>query len=436
LEREADVMGSKSQEINGIRNRVSPVYSDHLASQTDTPVQRVVKIRADAKTGQWKYYSDRDPEKTLYDTQEEAKKAEIKLQATGKASSFPSYNADVRPPTAYSYAASHPTNDVSNEQGPHVVAYGAVEAALESSKQDIKDIFTEQVRSPDDVEKHLKMTLKSLLEGKKPNRTVQAQVDRMVYDYTAIYNYVIELIKSDAEGNKKEILEYIKWLINVDPQSSTNWPAKFRNRKYSVPKKKISGKGEDRDITNPKNVDTKSAYSDEAMKLWKKRKRLVESEDIFESEENEKKTTDISSSRERKKSRKIEEEIDLEDKIDIFNIHGINYAVNDPRIRDGGECFWDTLRHYGLSNDLLIKAVDNASNGVVIDSDVFLDRVDSLIQEMNKLGANIRIIIDIFDIGTGKAIDQKTHGKGEKTIQIGFAIDPETSLGHFVPPYE
>ena len=80
--------------------------------------------------------------------------------------------------------------------------------------------------------------------------------------------------------------------------------------------------------------------------------------------------------------------------------------------------------------------MENDSNGVVIDSAVFLDQLDSLIREMNKLGANITIIIDIFDIGTGKEIDQKTHGKGEKTIRIGFAIDPETSLGHFVPPYE
>lgn len=229
------------------------------------PLQRVIKTKTDRTTGEWVYYSDRDKDRTTYETRELALAAEAELkQPLG----HPQYDARNRPPTMYSYAESHPTNEVSNLQGPHVVGYGAVDEALTNSKLELKVIFNEQVRSPTEVEEHINEAVTS------SSKNVKSQIYRFLTDYTEVYNHVIDLIL--GEENDAEALDYIKWLVNTDPRSSTNWATRLRKGKsYKVPKNKLKYKNESRDISESKNVDMLSADSESGRALWAIRKKLT-----------------------------------------------------------------------------------------------------------------------------------------------------------------
>lgn len=236
------------------------------------PVQRVLKKIANPITGEWEYYSDRDPDQIRYATPELAAAAEAALPSPLDPVT---YNAKTRPPTMFTYADKHPTNTVSNvRQGPHVVGYAAVDKAFDDSRKYFGTIFREQVRSPGEVIDQIMDKLGKLMRKK----VVASQVERFESDYTAVFVRVLDLLE-DESANEVELTSRIKWLINADPRSSTNWKTRFSvGKSYRVPKSKIGGKGETDDLTDPVNVDTKSADSAKATALWETRKLMLDSE--------------------------------------------------------------------------------------------------------------------------------------------------------------
>jgi hypothetical protein len=121
--------------------------------------------------------------------------------------------------------------------------------------------------------------------------------------------------------------------------------------------------------------------------------------------------------------------------VDVFKPFGTPFAVNDPSIRSLGECFWDTLRRHGISEEELTIAAK--MSGLTVDKDVFLDRAGAFIDDINKIkGTNFRLLVDQFNIKTGEGLTQSELGSGGGSfILIGFAVDPDSRLGHFIPPY-
>jgi len=121
--------------------------------------------------------------------------------------------------------------------------------------------------------------------------------------------------------------------------------------------------------------------------------------------------------------------------LDVFRPFGTPFAVNDPSIRSLGECFWDTFRRHGFSEQDLINAAMKA--GLTVDQHVFLDRAAAFIDAINEAkGTTYRLLVDQFDIKTGKGLEQSRLGSASGPfIPIGFAVDLESGQGHFIPPY-
>lgn len=255
----------------------SPVHRV-ATSPNEPPIQRVVMRIANATTGAWEYVSDIDPSQTRYATAELAQAAENALTTPMAPET---YGAEQRPPTMFTYADKHPTHVLGSvRQGPHVVGYGAVDQAFDESEKYFSTIFREQVRTPAEVTQHVIDKLGKL----KDRPTIAGQIERYFFDYEAVYNRVLVML-ADEVTHEEELTSRIKWLMNVDPRSSTNWKTRFSvGKSYRVPKSKIGGKGETTDLSDPVNVDTKSAGGDEARSLWETRKLLLDSEESSGSE--------------------------------------------------------------------------------------------------------------------------------------------------------
>ncbi|MBB2483671.1 hypothetical protein H5407_00365 [Mitsuaria sp. WAJ17] len=121
--------------------------------------------------------------------------------------------------------------------------------------------------------------------------------------------------------------------------------------------------------------------------------------------------------------------------VDVFIPFGTPFAVNDPSIRSLGECFWDTFRQHGLTEEELGDAAKQA--GLTVDQHVFLDTAGAFIDAINEIkGTTYRLRVDQFDIKTGDGLKQSELGSGGgPLIPIGFAVDRDTGQGHFIPPY-
>jgi|LakMenEpi03Aug12_release.lakeMendotaPanAssembly.Ray.scaffolds.fasta_scaffold00181_52 hypothetical protein len=115
-------------------------------------------------------------------------------------------------------------------------------------------------------------------------------------------------------------------------------------------------------------------------------------------------------------------------------ISGRNYSPNVIGIRDGGECFWDTLRvRYGFTEQQLRDAA--RATGVIYEQHMFVDQIANFVQNLSRIiGRNIQIVLDEFDIFTLRYLNSRTYGAGDVIVHIGFFIDQEGGNGHFVPP--
>lgn len=121
--------------------------------------------------------------------------------------------------------------------------------------------------------------------------------------------------------------------------------------------------------------------------------------------------------------------------VDVFKPFSTPFAVNDPSIRSLGECFWDTFRRHGFTEEALIDAAKKA--GLTVNQHVFLDRAGAFIDAINEIkGTTYRLRVDQFDIKTGEGLEQSELGSGDGPfIPIGFAVDQDNGQGHFIPPY-
>lgn len=118
--------------------------------------------------------------------------------------------------------------------------------------------------------------------------------------------------------------------------------------------------------------------------------------------------------------------------VDVFKVNGTRYAANDPRIRSGGECFWDTMRHYGFGNGDLQAAADTA--GAAYDGHVYEDQVWPIIQALAaRTGQNYRLVLDRFTIA-GASLGQTARGGDGPVLHVGFMVAPDAQ-GHYVPRY-
>ena len=121
-----------------------------------------------------------------------------------------------------------------------------------------------------------------------------------------------------------------------------------------------------------------------------------------------------------------------EDDEDAIVYAGRTFRPNTDGIRDGGECFWDTMTHYGVGRRELRTAARTA--GLQIDQHVDARDIANLLTAINGQRArNERISIRLvtFDLIRLRAQAAVTIGQGPVRLYVGlFNHEGE---GHYVP---
>ena len=109
------------------------------------------------------------------------------------------------------------------------------------------------------------------------------------------------------------------------------------------------------------------------------------------------------------------------------------YTPNRHGIGDLGQCFWDTMKSYGISDSDLQQAANTTS--LTIGKDVNEDEIFSFLTTLSTFtGQAYKLNIDRIDLMNLKYLETLSHGDGQVEINIGFFFDLNTGLGHYVPP--
>jgi hypothetical protein len=115
-------------------------------------------------------------------------------------------------------------------------------------------------------------------------------------------------------------------------------------------------------------------------------------------------------------------------------INGRWFSPNTEDIRDGGECVWDTLRSYEISDEHLALAADDA--GLTVDVHVNDDQVWPLLQALEpRTGRTYHLRLERINLVTLAPLGTLLKGDGEIQIVIGMFDDPFSGGGHYVPPH-
>lgn len=157
--------------------------------------------------------------------------------------------------------------------------------------------------------------------------------------------------------------------------------------------------------------------------------------DAFEPDSDDNEQAAESSPRDRKDRGRRKRPASAEFRDDRAMAADRTYLPTHPRVRDGGQCLWDTLRHYGVSDDALARAAGAA--GLTLDQHVYNNQIWPLLGELSRItGATYRLNIDYFDVASPNLAHYHTvsRGHGATTINIGFFVHRDTGQGHYVPP--
>jgi hypothetical protein len=118
--------------------------------------------------------------------------------------------------------------------------------------------------------------------------------------------------------------------------------------------------------------------------------------------------------------------------VDEATVHGRRYRVHVAGVREAGECFWDTLRHYGISNANIITAAGQA--GLAVDHHVNVDQMAGFFARLATVtGTTYRVNLDIINMMNLQPISSHRIVNGVTVINIGLFANPQDGLGHFVP---
>lgn len=212
------------------------------------PIQRYVMQRA-TPTG-WKYCSSFAQE-TLYDTEQEAHAADVRL-ARGDVSEW---QHGERFPTLYTYTHTRPTSQIGTApQGPHTVPHVLVDEAFGrlSHRDEFLMAFYEQVPSPDDV--------RAIILKEKGGKfgEIDTEVERFLYDYTAIYDSVETAIWND-QTSLKVIQQQLRQMLERNPYATYGWKSKT-----SASRRSLKGKGERKGKKFRDSVDSGGGWRDQS----------------------------------------------------------------------------------------------------------------------------------------------------------------------------
>ena len=118
------------------------------------------------------------------------------------------------------------------------------------------------------------------------------------------------------------------------------------------------------------------------------------------------------------------------DHSNIFKINGKFYNIADPRIRNDGQCLWDTLQLFGVQVVHLQNAALNIQ-GVTYGDYVAVDQLNDIVTYLNDIGYSLMLNINTFGY-QGNLISNHIIGNGATIYQLGLVVDSH-GMGHFIP---
>lgn len=241
LENEADVMGAKALQMKE-KDNFGLKENNSLSSS-------VAQLQVFQKhNGKW--YTDLDPD-TEYDTQQEALDYEQNMPV-------PDPITGGRAPTLFTFMSTKSHNKLSSRgipQGPHTVGHAALSRALFESegKIDIKHVISEQVITPEEWRDIVIKEFDGKIEFDGESE-VSLKLIRAYNHYNGLYQELMRCVRGESTENKYDLIEE---LIQLHPYTVY----KFTDPS-SVNKKDLKYKGENSDLSNPKNIDHRGKFKD------------------------------------------------------------------------------------------------------------------------------------------------------------------------------
>lgn len=117
---------------------------------------------------------------------------------------------------------------------------------------------------------------------------------------------------------------------------------------------------------------------------------------------------------------------------DIYTADGFEYTPNHPHVRDGGECFWDSLRRYSISEANLAQAAK--MTGIQVDQHVNYADTFQFIRNLGiVMHAPFALLITEFNYGDPRPQGTRLEGNGY-VIRLAYYHMASEADGHFVPP--
>ena len=272
LEKEADQMGAKALQLGqsapSDQKQELSAGPENSTTQLKSVAQRVVK--QDGKSG--KYYSDMDPS-VDFDTYKEAQDYELEMDA-------PEPISGGRAPTLYTYMSTKSHCKMSSRgipQGPHTVGYSALTNALFNAKISLENLIAEQVPSP---EEWVELVVKEfgddeIISGKTET---SLRLLRAYRSYNGLWQLLQKILRKESDENP---IDVIHELMQMGPFAVYGYvnPSKIK-------KKHLKGKGENSDLSDPKNIDRLGKFKnkEEYQESIDYRLDLLDDDFVFEEE--------------------------------------------------------------------------------------------------------------------------------------------------------
>jgi len=119
---------------------------------------------------------------------------------------------------------------------------------------------------------------------------------------------------------------------------------------------------------------------------------------------------------------------------DVVKWGGHRFSPNTEGVRDVGQCFWDTLRSYGIHHNTLRAAATAAD--VEFEEDMDAQDLAPFIENLQGRGYDYSLRLVTFNIFTLRhlhTVDVGEEGEDTKRLYIALFFDPEERRGHYVP---
>ena len=462
LEGEADRMGQRAERTGGApAEPAKPVQRAGIAAPV---VQRsVLHIQNDE--GDFVYYSDleivaRGSRLTTFKDKAAAQKFDDLLAASSKtlgSAIVTSQNRDRRVPTPFGHTHTLPTAKVRHQdQGPHSLSFIAFEQRLQNRlRKGQQAELADQLITPEQAE--------AMMQAEYGLDDDSDVLKRYMLDYRSLYDEFLRRLKGDADLGIGSAFHLVaRKLLQLNPYTTYNGPkstnrgedrhgvlgsntldssARFKSAKGYQTYLQTRGdifhsSDEEEEDHAPKDGATPFAFTaiparersySRKSRASNPKKRKEKAPGPTKALDDSSSSADGKSAKKKARSTKAVE--------DVVAFYGHRFSPNTPGIRDGGECFWDTMRSYGFSEARLGEAATAA--GLTVDMAVNVQQITKFVEELNRdqaQGIWVRIVTyDLTTLAYQSYLDIGDIDNSRKDDKYYVALFNDGENGHYVP---